>query len=162
MKSLTIAIIFFTTFLSCSLTAQEEYVDYKVWATDYLTEKNLKNVTVTVFINDSLVDSYLTNRKGMVFFKLYSGNVYKIQLSKNGLVSRFCIVDFSQYTSIHQNPSSGISLALFERQPTIDYSYIENNPVTRAYYDEVEGEFIVDKVLIAKMKEEVDKVVQKK
>ena len=158
LKKIALALVFLP-FLH--LNAQDKTYDLGIVVKDYRTEKKSKGAVISVLTNDSLIEAKLTNRKGEAKLQLKTGKEYKILVSQDGRVSRFFYVDLRECDLGEISAVSRIELAVFKRTPDVDYSYIENNPLTRFYFEQGIVELFFDKELALKMSAEVEKVINK-
>lgn len=159
MKSLRIVLLCFSFLSSVSLLAREGHDRFglALVVSDFENHSKRENVLVSVLLNDSVVESKLTDSNGRVKLELEIGREFKILISQDGMVSRYFLVDLTKCKTPQQLNDIAV-VSIFKRKQDVDYRYIENNPITRYYFEQGGTELIYDPNMAMKMRMEVDKV----
>lgn len=139
-------------------------VTFFVKTINYTTRKKEAGVTVKLMEGSSTVTSSVTDGSGEVKFTLKAGKKYKVELSKAGKVSRNFTINVNgiddELLQGSSKPYGEAEVALFDQQPNIDYSYVQNNPFTEFYFDGQNTLLQYDAVLADKMAKKIEKIMK--
>ena len=154
-KILSVTVFLLVSFLGYN----QVMVDVDVKMTNYTSGKKLSGATVQVLSGSSVVKSANSPSNGNVKFKLPAGKKYKLVFSKPGKVSRFIRLDASDITKEGLSGAKAakmvMQVSLFDELANIDYSYIENNPITEFYY-EGSPELVYDDIIANRMRKKIE------
>lgn len=138
-------------------------VGYYVKVINKVTGKKEPGATVKVYEGSTLTQTVTVPNSAQTVIDLNEGKKYKIEISKDGKVSRFFYVDLTTYSDEgHQgDPLQGeTEIGLFDKQPGVDYSYIENNEITTFKYDG-SATLALDQAKAQKMGQKIDEIINK-
>ncbi|MDR0802798.1 hypothetical protein [Fluviicola sp.] len=158
---LLILISFF--FLTNWVIGQSDVV-FSVRTINYTTRKKEAGVAVKLMEGSTAVASSVTDAAGEVKFSLKAGKKYKVELSKSGKVPRNFTINVSgiddELLQGSSKPYGEAEIALFDQQPNVDYSYVQNNPITEFYFDGQNTLLQYDAVLADKMAKKIEKIMK--
>ena len=124
-------------------------------------QQKLKGCSVLIFENSKKIDSVFN--KGHVFkFELKKRSLYKIVFQKKGFVSKHIIVNTTNYPEKKiKRFKLKADVGLFHFKGNENISFLEREPVSIAYYNEIKKEImwdfeynrsIVEKIIHAQIK----------
>ena len=124
-------------------------------------QHKLKGCSVLIFENSKKIDSVFN--KGHVFkFELKNRSLYKIVFQKKGFVSKHIIVNTSNYPEKKiKRFKLKADVGLFHFKGNENISFLDREPVSIAYYNEIKKEImwdfeynrsIVEKIIHAQIK----------
>lgn len=138
-------------------------IGYYVKVINKVTGKKEPGATVKVYEGSSLTQTVIVPNSAQTVIDLNEGKKYKIEISKDGKVSRFFYVDLTTYSDEgHQGdpPQGETEIGLFDKQPGVDYSYIENNEITTFKYDG-SATLALDQAKAQKMGQKIEEILNK-
>lgn len=138
-------------------------VGYYVKVVNKISGKKEPGATVKVYEGSSLTQTVTVPNSAQTVIELNQGKKYKVEVSKEGKVSRFFYVDLTTYSDeAHQGdpPQGEAEVGLFDKQPGVDYSYIENNEITTFKYDG-SATLALDQAKAQKMFQKVEEILNK-
>ncbi|MFN6083749.1 MAG: tetratricopeptide repeat protein, partial [Fluviicola sp.] len=156
-------ILFILLFLTSFQVFSQGKVGYYVKVINKVTGKKEPGATVKVYEGSTLTQTVTVPNSAQTVIDLNEGKKYKIEISKDGKVSRFFYVDLTTYSDEgHQgDPLQGeTEIGLFDKQPGVDYSYIENNEITTFKYDG-SATLALDQAKAQKMGQKIDEIINK-
>lgn len=134
-------------------------VDVDIKMVDFATRKKLSGSMVTVYDGTKVVNSSNAGSNGNVKFSIPAGKKYKMVFSKEGKVNRFLRLDASEINASSlggaKSATMEIEVSLFDEVPNIDYSYVENNPITEFYF-ESDPKLVFDDIIAARMAKKIE------
>ena len=137
-------------------------VPFYVKTANYHTKKYESGISVKAYQDDKIVRNLSSDNKGDVVLYLPIGAKYRIEISKQGKITRFVNVDYSKLKDTIKeedaDPRGEVEMSLFDDLPGIDYSFVLDNPATNFTYDPNIGVFF-DEQLAQKTIKEVDRLL---
>jgi epidermal growth factor receptor substrate 15 len=145
--------------LSLSLVYGQEVV-YEGELSDRDGGDNLSGVQVKAFANGSETYSTTTGRRGEYVVKLPVGKVYTIKYMKNGYVTKTMRVDVTGVNEedlpIGGNIMPPVDIDLFTTKESVDFSFLEEEPVVTWEYDNRNLIMDWDRKVYNNMKKRID------
>jgi epidermal growth factor receptor substrate 15 len=159
-------LILISFFFLTNLVFGQAKVPFEVRTLNKATGKKEAGVVVKVYEGSSVKQTSTSDAGGSVMVQLDPKKKYKIEVSKEGKVTRFFNVDLKnvdpELTQGTKLPSGSINMSLFDQVQGVDYSYVTSNPATEFYYDPSvsSDEIVFDQVLAEKMITKVEKILK--
>ncbi|MBI2259880.1 MAG: hypothetical protein HYU67_13405 [Flavobacteriia bacterium] len=151
-------IVLFSTYFSAQVM-----VEIDVKTADFATGKKLSGVNIEVVEGTSTIQSATTTSSGNLKFTVPSGKKYKLELTKSGKVSRYLIVDTkgiaAELLQGGNKAKMEVEVSLFDKIPDVDFSFVENNPITEFYFDGMNALLTYDQDMANKMKKKIDSIL---
>lgn len=162
MKQLITFLLFFLISITgFSQTQVQVEIDVKVF--DYVTDKKIAGANVEVFDGGTSIKSGITPSNGNIKFTVPSGKKYKVEVSKAGKVSRYFFIDAkgieAELIQGKNKITIGPDIKLFDQQANVDYSFVENNPITEFYFDLTSNSVEYDQAMANKMAKKIESLL---
>ena len=107
-------------------------------------QHQLSNCSVIIYENSSQIDSLFI--KGHTFkYELTNRSLYKVIFKKNDFVSKHVIVNTTNYPEKKiKKFKLKADLGLFRKRSSLEISFLERQPVSIAYFNEIKKEMMWD------------------
>ncbi len=133
--------IILVTFFGLNLLAQDKPIkivfDAKITSVELVGAK-INVASVKLFKNNLPIDSIVT-QKGRCFFPLDTGQVYKVEFSKTGYVSKHLVVDTRGIPTDYKKKSKlKVDVALFRVKRGLNVDFLAKKPMGIATYNFVD------------------------
>lgn len=157
MRKILFLIIFVISAVA-AVSGQE--VVYEGRLTDMDSGDDLSGVTVSAVANGSVVYSTSTGRRGNYLVKLPVGTEYIVKYEKNGYVTKVMLVNVSGVNE-EDLPIGGkimppVDIDLFKNRESVDFSFLEQEPVVEWDYDERKMLMDWDRQVYNRMKKKIE------
>lgn len=118
------------------LRAQKDYQEFKLFGQIFHKETTIKDVSIKVSLNDSIIYSDESNFNGKFKLKLVTNKSYRIDFSKDKYITKTVIVNIYSQDSTEIKPFA-FDIELVQQR---DFRYVEVpgnlGEVAHLYYDE--------------------------
>lgn len=119
--------------------------------------KSLDSALITIYTNDIQFSETWTNKKGKCTFKLPLGKQFRIQVSKNGFVSKYFDVDTKVPSDKRDSYTFSFDIDIFEEIPKLDVSVLKK-PIAKVSYNLILEQFAYDIGYTSKINLELKKM----
>lgn len=144
-----IAVFTVVLLIGCAQQVSAQTLQFTIKAKHLDNEKRIKDFQVNLCGPTDTCQYLRPNKKGEISFGLDFGGEYTVFVEKEGMVSRYFIVDFKgaevEDPEVLENRTSTIlELTLFEQQEGVDYTYILEHPITTCFWINETAELEID------------------
>ncbi len=119
--------------------------------------KALDSALITIYKNDIPFSEIWTNKKGKCSFKLPLGKQFRIEVSKNGFVSKRFDVDTKVPSDKRDSYTFSFDIDIFEEIPKLDVSILKK-PIAKVSYNLIVEQFAYDIGYTSKINLELKKM----
>lgn len=105
--------------------------------------KSLDSALITIYMNDIPFSETWTNKKGKCSFKLPLAKQFKIEVSKDGYVSKLFEVDTKVPSDKRDEYSFSFDIDIFEEIKNLDVSVLKK-PIAKVSYNVIMEQFAYD------------------
>jgi epidermal growth factor receptor substrate 15 len=158
-----VTFLLFLLLTTIGLSQGQVQVEIDVKVFDYVTDKKIAGANVEVFDGGTSIKSGITPSNGNIKFTVPAGKKYKVEVSKPGKVSRYFLIDAKGIEAeLIQGKNKvliGPDIKLFDQVGNVDYSFIENNPITEFYFDLTSNSVEYDQAMANKMAKKIESLI---